>query len=181
MKWWKLFLLAIGVLIVGIFGVLFVLGLRSDANRLQASVVISAPASRVWPYLYEPDKLKSWVGWLVEVRRNANTPPAPGTEAVWVMEDRNNNNALMEIKGKAVEVDPERKLVLDLSSEPMFRGTTLYTLTDLGNGQTRLESDSRYVIDNSFARLMMPLVIQQARKKLVADLDRLRSKVEASR
>jgi hypothetical protein len=52
-------------------------------------------------------------------------------------------------------------------------------LTDLGNGQTRLESDARYRFDNWFARLMTPVVLVVAEKKMKGDLEHLKALAES--
>ena len=62
---------------------------------------------------------------------------------MWVMEDRNNGNARMEITAVAQSVEPGRKPVLVLGSAEMFTGTSTYTLTEQSDGSTVLASDSR--------------------------------------
>ena len=39
-----------------------------------------------------------------------------GGKAVWVMEDRNNNNARMQITGVVDSVEPNRKLAISISA-----------------------------------------------------------------
>ncbi len=158
--------------------VLLVLGARADATRLQASVTIRRSPDAVWPYLYEPEKLKSWVSWLKQVESDRQGPPAVGAHAVWVMEDMNNNGAIMRINSSVDAVEPNRRLSVTVSAAGGFTGKAEYSLTDLGGGATRLECDSRYTFDNAFAKLLTPLIVSSARKKLVADLDRMRIEIE---
>jgi uncharacterized protein YndB with AHSA1/START domain len=165
------------VILTGVL-VLRARGARADATRVQASVSIHATPGAVWPWLYEPEKLKSWVSWLKAVESDQEGPPAVGARAVWVMEDMNNRGAIMRINSNVEAVEPNRRLALKVSAAEGFDGNAVYTLTDLGGGVTRVECDSRYTFHNAFAKLLTPLIVPSARKKMLADLDRLRVELE---
>jgi hypothetical protein len=60
-----------------------------------------------------------------------------------------------------------------------FSGDVLYTLTDLGNGRTRVEQDGRYTYDSRLVSLMEPLLTPDAMRKMFDDMKRLKQKVEA--
>ena len=77
-------------------------------------------------------------------------------------------------------LNQDRRLAIHMTSPEGFSGTSVYTLTPLPDGSTRLDSDARYMIDNRFARFMMPLVMWQAKKKMAGDMDHLRTLVEAT-
>ena len=177
MRWIKFGILSIVGIIVLATAALAIAGSGSDANRLQCSLVIRQKPAAIWPWLYEAEKVKQWVTWIVEVRNEG--PPVAGSKMVWVMEDRNNGNARMEITAVAQTVEPERKLAVALSATEAFRGTSTYTLTVEPDGSTVLASDSRYTFDNGFAKFMMPLVIWQAKKKMLSDMGHLRTLIEA--
>ena len=51
-------------------------------------------------------------------------------------------------------------------------------LTEQPDGSTKVDSDSRYFLEDKFARFMTPLVCWQAKKKMVSDLDHLRTLLE---
>jgi uncharacterized protein YndB with AHSA1/START domain len=157
------------------------MGAGPDANRMTSSIVIHQKPEAVWPWLYKPDKVKQWVTWLVDIREEGSGEPVVGGKAVWIMEDRNNGNARMEITGIVKAVDPGRHIEIALSASEGFRGVASYTLTALPDGSTRLDTDSRYDFDNSFARFMTPMVLWQAKKKSVSDQDHLRSLVESGK
>jgi uncharacterized protein YndB with AHSA1/START domain len=176
MKWVLYILGALVALIALACLVLFVLGLRADSDRLQSSITIQRPPAEVWPWLYEGEKSKQWVSWLVEVKRDPG-PPVPGSHFTWTMHDANNGNREMIIEATTLSVEPQRQLVLKVSTAGVFDGTSTYTLTDLG-GATRLDSDSHYTFDSGFARLMTPLIMPSARKKMNSDLAHLRELVE---
>ena len=180
-KWIKIVVGSLVGLLVLAVAILAVIGSRPDANRMHSSITIRQRPETVWPWLYEPRRLKQWVSWLVEVKHADDEPPVPGKESVWVMEDRNNNNALMQIVSRVASVQPAQSLSVDLSSAGAFHGHASYALTDLGDGQTRLESESRYIFDNWFARFMTPVVLVFAKQKATGDLAHLRELVEAGR
>jgi len=97
MKWIKISIVSILGVILLAAAALAIAGLGADANRLTSSLVIRQKPAAIWPWLYQSDKVKQWVSWLVEVREDGVGEPVPGGKSVWVMEDRNNNNARMEI------------------------------------------------------------------------------------
>jgi uncharacterized protein YndB with AHSA1/START domain len=182
MKKWILMVLGalVGMLVLGCV-VLFAMGLSPDANRMTSSIVIHQKPEVVWPWLYKPDKVKQWVSWLIEIREEGTGEPVVGGKAVWVMEDRNNNNLRMEITGTVKAVDPPHHLEISMTASEGFHGIAAYTLTALPDGSTRLDSDSRFDFDDGFAKFMTPLVMWQARKKHIADQVVLRTLVEGGK
>ncbi len=177
MKWFlRIAAALIGILVLGVL-VLAALGMKEDSHRLQTSITIHRPPADVWPYLYEGDKLKVWVTWLKDVER-APGPPVVGAHQTWTMEDPNNGGAQMRIQSTIAAAEPNRRLIADLSAEGGFHGKAQYSLTDLGNGSTRLDLDSDYQFEVWIAKLMSPLIMPQARKKMNGDLERLRMAAE---
>jgi uncharacterized protein YndB with AHSA1/START domain len=156
--------------------VLAAMGQRSNAGRLQASVDVNASREQVWPWITEPEKLKQWVSWMVEVRGGATT--GVGSKSVWVMRDENNGGQIMEIHSICSEYTPPSQLRVTVGVEQAFGGDQIYRLQDLGSGRTRLEAVGRYRFDMWFAKLLEPLITPAAEKKLVGDMTRLKSLVE---
>jgi uncharacterized protein YndB with AHSA1/START domain len=181
MKWLRLILVVLALMILVPVVLLGLLNTREDANRLHTSIVIHQPASTVWPWLYEGDKLKNWVSWLKEVQRDGVAPPVVGGRAVWVMSNEDNGGQLMRIDGMVESVEPERRLVLRLSAPEGFRGKTTYLLSPAEGGGTRLETDGRFEFESGFAKLMTPVIIWEARKKSETDLEHLRSLLETGK
>lgn len=177
MKWVKIIVGSFFALIILATAAIAVAGMGADSNRMACSVVIHQKAAAIWPWLWEGEKAKQWVSWLAEVRRDEGEPTT-GRKAVWVMEDRNNNNMRMEINATVESAESNRKLALRLDSAEGFHGNSVYTLTELPDGSTRIDSDSRYTFDNGFARFMTPLVLWQAKKKMAGDFDHLRALLE---
>lgn len=173
---WLLYICAgiAGVVTLAVL-VLFVMSQRSGAGQMQASLEIARTPEELWPWLAEPEKLKSWVSWLVEIRGPA---AQPGATQVWVMEDHNNNRQRMEIEGTITEYLPPRRMTVRVRSVAGFTGEQLYEITDAGNRRSRVTVGGKYQFSHWFVRLMEPLVTPQAEKKLVADLARLKSLAE---
>jgi uncharacterized protein YndB with AHSA1/START domain len=176
MKWVKIGLGSIAALLVVAVIVLLILGRRESAGRMQASIDIARPPSQVFAWLTETDTLLRWVGWLVEVRESG--PPGVGARRVWVMDDPNMNQKV-EVIGDVTAHEPPNRLGVRTSMEGGFDGTVTYTLTELGDGRTRLEGTSEWRFHHWFANLLKPVVMRQARRKMRDDLARLKSLVEA--
>jgi uncharacterized protein YndB with AHSA1/START domain len=181
MKWILIVLGSLfGLLILGA-AVLLAMGTRADSNRITTSLVIHQKPEAIWPWLYESEKVKQWVTWLVEIHEEGHGEPTPGGKAVWVMEDRNNGNHRVEITGVVQSVERARRLQITMTAPEGFHGDNVYTLVPQPDGSTRLDTDSRFVFDSSLARLMTPLIRWQAKKKLVDDQNHLRALLEAAR
>jgi uncharacterized protein YndB with AHSA1/START domain len=153
--------------------------LRGGA-RYTASTEIRASPDTVWAWLQDPARQAQWVGWLREVRIE-NMAGGVGARRLWVMEDRNNGNRLMEVEVTFTEYDPPRLLAVSTAeSKGLFSGTQTYRLIDLDNGATRLEMEGRYKFPGMLARMLSPLIVGEVRKKNVADLARLKNLAEGA-
>jgi uncharacterized protein YndB with AHSA1/START domain len=177
-QWIKVALLTLAAIIVLPVVALRIAGALPDSDRMVTSTVIRQKPEVIWPWLYQSDKVKQWVSWLIEIREQGTGEPAAAGSAVWVLEDRNNGNMRMEVTGTVEAVEPNRRIAIRLSAPGGFRGSNVYTLTPLPNGSTRLDSDSRYVFDSAFARFMSSLIYWQAKKKMLGDLEQLRAHLE---
>jgi uncharacterized protein YndB with AHSA1/START domain len=180
MKWFLIILGGLGAVVVLAALILLALGQRADAARLQAAIEIDRPPAEVQTWLNEPDKLRRWVSWLLEVRNLTPGARRVGSRSVWLMDDPNNKQR-MEIAAEVTEYQPGRRVVSRLEFTGGFTGQQIYTLTPLGAGdRTRLEHDARYEFSHWFATLLKPLIRASAQKKLLGDLARLKQAVEAT-
>jgi uncharacterized protein YndB with AHSA1/START domain len=180
MKWLKWIGIVLASLLILPVVTLLILGLRKDAGHLHHSIEIAASPQQLWPWLEDGDKLKQWVGWLVDVQVPDPSQHGVGATHIWVMTDENNRGAMMRIVAKNREYTRPSHLILQISSpDGQFTGENVYDLKDLGNGRTRLETDSQYHFSNWFANLMEPVITPAAGKKMVADEARLKSIVES--
>lgn len=176
---WILYLAGsvVGLLAIAVV-VLVVLGALSE-RRIHATVDIDRPADVVFAWVTEPRRLQAWIGWLVDIRNVTPQQGQVGSRQVWVMEDRNNNNARMEIETEFVTYRPGRALTARLNAPGAFIGAVDYVLEPLGPNRTRLKYSMSYDYQMWLARLLEPIIARSARQKLEEDLQRLKQRAEA--
>lgn len=176
MKWLKFGAIGLAGIIVLAVVVLLALGQRADASRIRASVEIDRPAEQVWMWIEDPDKLKQWVSWAVEVKDEG--PQGVGRKRTIRMKDPTMGGQIVEIQSVCREHAPPRKMVVDLSAAVGFKGTVVYQLEDTGAGRTRLSTEGKYTYSHWLASLMEPIVTPQARAKNEGDLRTLKQLLE---
>ena len=178
---WLLYALAGvgGLLVLCVIVLLFLGGFRGE-SRLVASIDIARPPGTVFTWVSQPEKLKSWVGWMIDVRELTPAPTGVGAKQVWVMEDRNNNNQRMDIATEITRHEPDRLLEARVSAAEGFTGEVRYELESADNKQTRLTYTANYKFDHWLAKLLEPVISRSAQQKLEDDLQRLKQQVEAS-
>jgi uncharacterized membrane protein len=176
---WILYLAGsvVGLLAIAIV-VLLVLGALSE-RRIDATVDIDRPADAVFAWVTEPRRLQAWIGWLIDIRNVTPQQGLVGSRQVWVMEDRNNNNARMEIETEFVIYRPGQALNARLNAPGAFTGAVDYVLEPLGPNRTRLKYSMSYDYQMWLARLLEPIIARSARQKLEEDLARLKQRAEA--
>jgi uncharacterized protein YndB with AHSA1/START domain len=140
MKW----ILWIGGGLIGVIAlacvVLLVLGHRANAGRTTVSADINAPPAQVWQWLEEPEKLKQWISWVVEVRMpNGSAASGVGAKRIIVMKDENNGGMRMEVEGVYTRYEPPTEMDLAMSTPGAFEGTETYRLTDLATAAPTLK------------------------------------------
>jgi uncharacterized protein YndB with AHSA1/START domain len=173
-KWkWSLYIGVglIGLILVAVL-VLVAMGFRSGAGSLHATIAIDRPPQTVWPWLNEPERLKAWVSWLVEVRA---TPRGQ----TWIMVDPNMGDQRIAIDRESTG-DAPRHLEVRMVMPGGFSGTQTYDLTDAANGGTTLTTAGIFRYDTRLARLLEPLISAQAQTKLEQDLARLKAAIESA-
>lgn len=180
MKWIVRALLAVVVLFLLAVTGLFVASQQEGAASMSAKVTINRPAAEVWPWLVEGEKLKQWVSWLVDVKDEGGPFAAVGARQVWTMEDRNNNNQLMRIAGVAETMEPPTRLAVRVSAAEGFTGLNRYELIESG-GRTEIKATADYEMKHWLARLLIPLIMNQARQKFNQDLERLKARAEEAK
>ena len=173
----------IGGTIVALF-VIAVAGLwiasnRRDAGRMRASVEIERAPEEIWPWITEPEELTQWVGWLATVQPDSTSPAEGiGHRETWVMDDPRSKGKLM-MPGTVTLWEPPDQVGVHVQVPGSFDGDVLYTLTDLGNGRTRVEQDSRFTYASRLESLLEPLRTPDEMRKMFNDMKRLKDKVEA--
>ena len=180
MKWiWRVLAVLVALPLL-CAGVMWAMGLRSNAGRTHASIEIHAAPDRIWPWLDRSDRLKQWVSWLVDVREDPHAAQGVGVHRTWVMRDENNGGELMEIPFTYTEFAPPAQMTVRASMPGLLEGQNTYRLTDLGNGRTRVDSEGRYQYQMWMARLMEPLITSRSQAKMNGDFARLKELVEKS-
>ena len=179
MKWIVRILgVLVAVVVVCVLG-LWIASNRRDAGRMRGNIEIERSPEDVWAWMTEGDKLTQWVGWLAEVQPDSTTPAEGiGHRETWIMDDPRMKEKL-RVPGTITLWEPPSQMGVHIEVPNMFEGDVLYKLTELPNGHTKVEQDGRFKYLDRFAALMEPLVTPEAMHKLVADMQRLKSKVEA--
>ena len=166
------------LLVVCVLG-LWIASHRRDAGRMRGSIDIERPPEEVFAWISEPDKVRQWVGWLVEVRPDSTTPrDGIGHKETWVMDDPRMKQRL-SVQGTFTLWEPPQEMGVHVELPQAFEGDVFYKLTDLGGGRTRVEQDARFHYLDRFAALMEPMVTPEAMRKMVEDMHRLKAKIEA--
>ena len=177
MKW---LLYAVGgLLAVVALAVVVLLAISKDQSRLDATIEIARPPDVVFAWVTEPERVKQWLGWLVEIRTVTPQQGQPGARQVWVMEDRNNNNQRMEIMTEFIEFSAPRRATAKVSAAEGFTGTVVYDLQPVGSDRTRLHYTGTYEFEIWLAKVLEPLITRSAQDKLDEDLARLKQQVES--
>jgi uncharacterized protein YndB with AHSA1/START domain len=158
--------------VAGLLALFIGLGLRPGANTARASLEIGRPAGEVWSWLHEPARLKIWVAGVLEVRQESPT------RQIWVMEDRNNNNARMEMSCDITEDDRPRRMKLHMTVANSFEGDTMVVLTPFGSARTKVELSGTFYFDDWLVKLMTPVAVYSTQQRMAEDLTSLKVELE---
>ena len=179
MKWLLYMLAGLGGLVVIAVVVLLALGGGRGLGEYMTSIEIARPAPVVFSWITEPPRVKSWVGWLIDIKSLTPEKTGVGVREIWVMEDRNNDNQRMEILQETTRHQPNRLLETRVNVPDGFSGTIVMELEPLGESRTRLTYRASIQFHHWLAKLMEPVISRSARQKLVEDFERLRQRAEA--
>jgi len=177
---WLLYVVAglVAVVILAVVVLLALGGGRGESSH-ETSVEIARPARIVFTWISEPDRVKSWVGWLIDIKSLTPGKAAVGARQIWVMEDRNNNNQRMDIETEVTQLETDRLLEARLNVPGAFTGTVTYELQPLDPNRTRLVYRGTFKYEHWLAKLLEPVISRSAQQKLEEDLERLKQKAEA--
>jgi uncharacterized protein YndB with AHSA1/START domain len=141
----------------------------------QARVVIDAAPEVVFPYLYEPDRLRLWLGGFVESRSQTPGPLRVGTRSTDVFTE---NGRTIEMETEVIELKPNRSLGVTVDNKMVFTEQR-YELRPEGAGTVvEIDMEAR---GKGLTRLMGPFLGGMLRKRLDEDLARLKTAVESAR
>ena len=140
--------------------------------RADHTVEIARPPADVFPYLTEPEKMKRWIGGLVEF-----TPLDEGAGLGSRSRQRVElGGRTWDVESEIVELEENRRLAARMQASA-FTSTVSYDLNEAAGG-TRLTGVVDIELRGMGGRLLGGFVRGQAEQKLVGDLGRLKQVVE---
>jgi carbon monoxide dehydrogenase subunit G len=168
----KKWIITAALALTGTLILLWILGGRMAEYRAQAG--IAATPAQIYPYLVEPDRLKQWLGGLVESTPLTEGGTRVGARSREIVEE---NGRRFELESLVLDVRTNELLVVEISGS-MGLMRSEYRLTGEG-ARTRVHHimNARY---KGFIRLLAPFIKGMVQRKIEGDLERLRQAVEAS-
>lgn len=126
------------------------------------------PVEEVFAYVDDDDKVKLWIGGLLETRRTSSGQPGVGSKFHQKLQI---GKRVMELDGELLEYEPNRRVKVKIDSH-LFEMNATYNFTEAG-GCTELAytCDSHY--RSLLYRLLSPLIKRMAQQKLREDFARL--------
>ena len=134
------------------------------------------PVEEVFAFVDDDDKVKQWIGGLLETRRTTAGQPGVGSRFHQKIKV---GNRVMEMNGELLAYEPGRFLSVKIDSE-MGEMKVNYDFAEI-NGGTRLTytCDSQY--RSLFYRLLSPLIKRITQQKLQKDFARLKQLLASPR
>ena len=168
-----------GLLALAVGG-LYVAGRLGNGATHETSIEIAAPPGRVWRFLVDPERVKSWVGGLKTIE---SLTPDKGLEIG--ARDR----LLVEVGGKEHEIFSEVTQVetgrmveqqLSQAGPLAWQEVARFTIEPIGENRVRFVVTASYTYTSFPGIVMEPVIRIAARKKLAEDLARLKGLVEGA-
>ena len=136
-----------------------------------ASIEIGAPPSDVFPFLFEPDRLRQWLGGFVESRPLTSGPVGVGTKSIDVLSEGGRE---VRLETEIVVFEPGRRVEVAITGGGM-KAVSVYTL----EGTERALVTHRQTVElGGMLKLMGPLVGRSIRQRMTSDLAGLKAAVE---
>lgn len=166
--------LAVVALLGLLVGGLVVTGQPRGVVRNTATVAISAPPAAVFPFLVEPERLKSWMGGLTESVPLTEGGPRVGARSREVVEQ---DGRRVELITELTAYEVNRRLHARITSDG-FAVEARYLLRE-NAGSTVLSYETESTFDSVVFRVLAPLIQSDVQAKLEQDLARLRKLSES--
>lgn len=134
------------------------------------------PVDEVFAYVDDDEKVKLWIGGLLETKRTTSGAPGVGSRFHQKLQI---GKRVMELEGELLEYEPNRRVRVKLDSHLCEMNAT-YNFEESG-GCTELAytCDSHY--RSFFYRLLSPLIKRVTQQKLREDFARLRGLLQPAR
>jgi uncharacterized protein YndB with AHSA1/START domain len=159
---------------VGLFAVvvaaLWIAGGGDGRWRHEDHVTINQAPDLVWDWLIEPEKIRRWVGGLVELTPLTPGRPALGSRSREVIEEHGER---IEMQVEITRFEPFEVLCLRLTGE-RFRSTVTYRLIPVGGRKTRVTYECESEFDGFLMRVFEPIIGMSAQERVNEDLEALR-------
>lgn len=180
MRWLKIILGSIAVLVFLMVASLWLAGMRDGAGRNEAQIVINKPAAEVMTWVVEPDKLKQWVGGFISSKDLSNVGMKVGAKGETVVGDPKRPDVKYVIQDELTAYEPGKLIELKMTAPGTFHGSVRYEFSETG-GATTAKFTGQFEYDKWYFRLMEPLITPSAQKKTEEDMARLKAVVEAAK
>ena len=175
MKWLKYAAAAAFSLALIVLLILVGLGGLRGESRLVHTIQIDRPASDVFTWITEPERLKAWVGSLVDVETLTPGSQGPGTRTRWMLHDAEESDQVLEVDFEVTRVEPGRLLEARVHS-PELSGSVSYNLEPLDANRTLLMYRANSLYER---KLLVSIYSRAAQRKLNDDMARLKQLAEA--
>jgi uncharacterized protein YndB with AHSA1/START domain len=132
------------------------------------------PVEEVFAYVDDDDKVKQWVGGLMETKRTTPGKPGVGSKFHQTLQV---GKRTFEIDGELLAYEPNRRVKVKLDAG-ICEMEVIYTFEEI-DGRTRLTYTCDSYYRKLFYRLLSPLTKRVGRRKLEEDFARLRNLLSA--
>ncbi len=142
--------------------------------KLQHSIEIARPASDVFAYVADHDKMSEWISTL-----DSSTPSTPGPTSLNSEFDQEHleRGKRIRFSGRVTDFEPASQLTLKLDNDEATV-TLTYRLTAQGEG-TLLEQTTEVKLHSMMLRMVAGAFEGTVRERMTSDFETLRTKLEA--
>jgi uncharacterized protein YndB with AHSA1/START domain len=157
-------------------GGLWLAGRGKGRGHVHRTVELARPASQVWPWISEPEKLREWQSGVLENQPIAEGGLRPGARLRRVMQ-RGRERVAMTVE--ITSVQPGRRLAATIHSEgPGFAMSEDYLLLER-DGRSLLDYKGDFELEHWAAKAFTSAETAEAQRKLDADFVALQRLVES--
>lgn len=142
--------------------------------RLVIDTIIDCSRDKVWRAFDNPDNMSKWMQGLESFEPQSGKPGQPG--AVSKLRFNENGRRIEFTETITSRNEPEEFSGTYTGSN--FHNTILNQFESLPGGKTRWHSETEMQF-SGFMRLMSPLIKPMVRKRVVADMERFKTLLEA--
>lgn len=132
------------------------------------------PVAEVFAFVDEDDKVKQWIGGLLETKRTTEGAPGVGSKFHQMIKV---GNRIMKMDGELLAYEPNRWLSVKIDSD-LCEMKVNYDFKEV-NGRTRLTYTCDSVYYSFLYRLLSPLIKRITQQKLQKDFTRLKQLLES--